>query len=100
MSARPNAVLAAITGLVVVLAVVAGVLTTRREPPTLDASTPEGTVQLFVLAFIEGEDEAAVAFLDPDLGCTAPCAMSTVRPVSLALVSTKTSGRAPRSSST
>lgn len=94
MSARPNAVLAAITGLVVVLAVVAGVLTTRREPPTLDASTPEGTVQLFVLAFIEGEDEAAVASLDPDLGCTAPL-RDVYRPtrVSLALVSTKTSGQ-------
>jgi len=94
MRARPSLVLAIITGLVVVLAVIAGVLTTRRGPPALDATTPEGTVQLFVLAFIEGEDESAVAFLDPDLGCTAPL-REVYRPtrVSLAVVSTRTSGQ-------
>ena len=54
-------------------------------------STPDGTVQTFVLAFIDGDDETAVAFLDPSLGCTAPL-RDRYRPtrVSLTVASTKT----------
>ncbi len=91
MTSRPNVVLATVTGLVIVLAVVAGLLTLRREPPQLDVSTPDGTVQTFVLAFIDGDDETAVAFLDPSLGCKAPL-RDVYRPtrVSLTVASTKT----------
>lgn len=93
MNARPNLVLGAVTGLVVVLAVIAGLLATRREPPEFDRTTPEGTVQLFVLAFIDGDDETAVAMLDPELGCKAPL-RDVYRPslVSLSVVGTTTSG--------
>lgn len=93
MNARPNLVLGVVAGLVVVLAVVAGVLSvTRRQPPP-DPATPEGTVQLFVLAVIDGDDAAAVARLDPALGCTAPL-REVYRParVSLTVVSTRTTG--------
>ncbi|MGI5950549.1 MAG: hypothetical protein ACOX61_01690 [Brooklawnia sp.] len=93
MKTRPNVVLAAVTGLVIVLAIVAGVLATRREPPKLDEATPEGTVQLFVLAVIDGDDAAAVARLDPELGCEAP--LETYRPsrVSMSVVSSRTTGQ-------
>ena len=87
-------VLAVVVGLVVILAVVAGLLATRREPVTLDPTTPEGSVQTFVLAVIEGDDEVAVALLDPDLGCTAPL-REIYRPsrVSMAVVGTKSTAQ-------
>lgn len=93
MSARPNVVLAVVAGLVVVLAVVAGLLTARREPPVLDLTTPAGTVQKYVLAITDNDDEAAIALLDPDLGCKAP--LNTYHPerASIAVVSTKISGQ-------
>lgn len=92
MSTRPNLVLAVVAGLVVVLAVLAGLLTARREPPALDLATPEGTVQTYVLAVTGGDDEAAVALLDPELGCKVP--LNTYRPerASIAVVGTKISG--------
>ncbi len=72
MKERPNLVLAVVAGIVVLLAVVAGFLAVNRRAPDLDPSTPDGTVQLFVLAMLEGDDEEAVRFLDPSLGCEAP----------------------------
>lgn len=93
MNSRPNLVLAVVAAVVVVLAVVAAVVTSTRRPPDLDASTPAGTVQLFVLAVIDGDDEEAVALLDPALGCRAP--LSKVdRPVrvSLAVAGARTDG--------
>ena len=55
----PNAVLGVVAALVVVLAVVTALLTTQRERPELDPGTPEGTVQIFILAFVEGDDDQA-----------------------------------------
>ena len=94
MKVRPNVVLAVVAGLVVALAVVAGLVTATREPPRLDPATPSGAVQLFVRAVLAGDDEAAVALMDPALGCTAPL-REAYRPrrVSLAVVSDRTSGR-------
>ncbi len=72
MKERPNLVLAVVVGVIAVLVVVAAVVSTTRTPPVADPTTPEGTVQLFVTAVLEGDDEAAVALLDPALGCRAP----------------------------
>jgi len=89
----PNAVLGVVAALVVVLAVVTALLTTQRERPELDPGTPEGTVQIFILAFVEGDDDQAVALLDPALGCSAPL-RDVYRPsrVSLSVVSSKITG--------
>lgn len=93
MTARPNVVLATVTGLVIVLAVLAAVLTLRRQPPEFDPATPEGTVQLFVVALIDGDDEAAVRYLHPDLECRAPL-RNSYRPsaIQLSVVSSQTTG--------
>ena len=93
MNTRPNLVLAVVAGLVVLLAVVAGVMAGTREPPNLDPSTPDGTAQLLALAVIEGDDEEAVTYLDPALGCTTPLP-EVYRPsrVSLAVVDTTITG--------
>ena len=72
MKTRPNLVLAVVAGLVVLLAIVAGILAATREQPALDPTTPEGTAQLLALAVIDGDDEEAVSYLDPALGCSAP----------------------------
>ncbi len=47
--------------LVVVALVAAGVL---RETPELDPSTPEGTVQAYLQAVFDGDDEAASALIE------------------------------------
>ncbi len=72
MKARPNLVLAVVVGVVAVLVVVAAVAAATRTPPLADPATPEGTVQLFVTAVLDGDDRAAVAILDPTLGCSVP----------------------------
>lgn len=97
MTNRPNLVLAVVAGLVVALAVIAGLLTATREPPELDPATPEGTVQLFVLAVIDGEDEKVVDYLDPALGCRAPLP-EVYRPsrISMAVAESTTTGQTAR----
>jgi hypothetical protein len=59
--------------LVVVALVAAGLL---RETPDLDASTPEGTVQAYLQAVFEGDQEAAAQYTegecDPNLGPGVP----------------------------
>lgn len=72
MTARPNLVLLVVAGLVLVLLVVAELAANTRNAPELDRATPEGTVQLFLRAVFEGDDEEVVALLDPALGCSAP----------------------------
>lgn len=72
MKERPNLVLAIVAAVVVLLAAVAAFLAANRQPPDLDPSTPEGTVQLFMRAVLEGDDDEAVRYLDPSLGCKAP----------------------------
>ena len=94
MRNRPNLILAVVAGLVVLLAVVAWFVAAKREPPRLDPTTPEGTVQTYILALVDGDDEAAVVHLDPDLGCKAPLPGTyLMRPVSLTLVSSRTTGQ-------
>ncbi|HSO68917.1 MAG TPA: hypothetical protein VLQ67_04695 [Arachnia sp.] len=72
MNTRPNVVLAVVIATVALLAVMAGVFTATREQPDLDPSTPDGVVQLYALALIRGDDDEAVSYLDPSLGCSAP----------------------------
>ena len=69
MRARPNIVLAIVAVLVVALAVVAAVVSRGREGPTLDPTTPEGVVQLYVSALFDDDVPAAVEYLDPALNC-------------------------------
>ena len=72
MRVRPNLVLAVVVGAVAILVVVAAVVAASRTPPRADPATPQGTVQLFVTAVLDGDDEEAVALLDPALGCRVP----------------------------
>ncbi|MGO1384300.1 MAG: hypothetical protein ACTHWA_06255 [Arachnia sp.] len=69
MSARPNIVLGVVAALVVALAIVAAVVSTGREHPTLDAATPEGVVQLYASALFNDDVSTAEAYLDPAIDC-------------------------------
>ena len=65
---RPDRTLLVIIGVIVALVVVALVLVfTRSEPPTLDESTPEGVVQRYSAAVIDGDEEAAMEYLSDRL---------------------------------
>lgn len=90
MKSRPNLVVAIIAVVVLILAIIAGVFAANRKTPPLDPTTPDGTVQIFVLAVAKGNDEEAVGLLDPKLGCKAPLE-NVERPArtSLAVVSSK-----------
>ncbi len=69
MRARPAIVLAVVAVLVVALAVIAAIVSGGRDRPTLDATTPEGVVQLYVSALFEDDAPAAAKYLDPALNC-------------------------------
>ncbi len=70
MRARPTTVLAIVAALVVALALIAAIVSNGRERPQLDASTPEGVVQLYISALFDDDIAAAVKYLDPANGCT------------------------------
>lgn len=93
MRSRPNVVLLVIAVLVVGLAVIAAVVSANRTTPSPDLSTPEGVVQAYVVAVIDGDQEKMETFLDPSLGCEAPFPFfSPPQAASLSLVSSRTSG--------
>lgn len=63
-------VLAIAVGVLVLLAVVAGVLSATRQGPQLPEGSAEATVQAYLRAVAEGDEEAAAALLDPQGRCT------------------------------
>ncbi|MFB9308268.1 hypothetical protein BJY17_002267 [Agromyces hippuratus] len=66
---RPNRTLIVILSVIGVLVVVALVVVfTRGTPQLLDESTPEGVVQRYSTAVIDGDEAAAVDYLVPELG--------------------------------
>lgn len=69
MATGPNRVLAALVGVVVLLAVAAGVVSSRREATVLDRGTPEGVTQAYVQAVLDDDPAAAAALLSPASGC-------------------------------
>ncbi|WP_353814531.1 hypothetical protein [Agromyces sp. SYSU T00266] len=62
---RALVVILAVLGALVVIALV--VVFTRGEPEQLDATTPEGVVQQYSAAVIDGDEAAAMEFLVPEL---------------------------------
>lgn len=69
MTTRPDRVLAIVVGLVVLVAVVVGVLAANRTATEYDRATPEGVVQAYVEAVLDGDHEAAADLLSEDNAC-------------------------------
>jgi len=65
----PNRVLAALVGAVLLLAVVAGVVVANRATPALDPDTPQGVVQEYLQAVLDGDYPAAADLLSSSSGC-------------------------------
>lgn len=70
MTSRPNRILAIVVGVVAVIGVVAAVLSATRDVPTYDRGAPEGVVQAYLTAVIDGDHQGAVQFLADVSPCT------------------------------
>lgn len=66
---QPNRVLSIVVGAVVLLGVVAAIVAATRPAPDIDPSTPQGVVQSYLRAVFDGDEEAAVEWIDPETGC-------------------------------
>jgi hypothetical protein len=62
-------VLAIVVGLVVLVIVLVGVLATNRSVADHDLTTPEGVVQAYVAAVVDGDHQAAADLLSPGSEC-------------------------------
>jgi hypothetical protein len=67
-STRPDRTLLVILAVIIGLVVVALIVVfSRGEPQSLDESTPEGVVQRYATAVIDGDESAAKGYLEPEL---------------------------------
>lgn len=66
---KPERILAIVVAAIVVIASVAAVVASQRDEPTYDPATPEGVVQSYLRAVIDGDEDEALAHLDPTAGC-------------------------------
>ena len=66
---RPNRVLAIVVGAMVALATLVVVFSANRSTADLDPATPEGTVQAYVSAVVEGDYAEAAGLLAADSSC-------------------------------
>lgn len=64
VAGRPNRILVVILAIIAVLAVAAlAVVFSRGEPALLDESTPQGVVQRYSAAVLDGDEAAAAGYL-------------------------------------
>lgn len=66
-----NRILAVIVGFTLILAAVAALLSSSREVKELSPTSPEGVVQLFLKAVIEGKNEDAAGYFSASSTCDA-----------------------------
>jgi phage tail protein X len=69
VTSRPNRVLAIVVGVVAVLAVVAAVLSATRPVADYAPGTPEGVVQSYLSAVLDGDPQQAAGLLAEDSPC-------------------------------
>lgn len=70
-ASKPNRILAAIVGGLVVVAIVTLVLSLGRSETTYEPNSPEGVAQSYLRAALDGDFDAAAALLDPAGDCDA-----------------------------
>ena len=66
---RPNRVLAIVVGAMIALATLVVVFSANRSTADFDPATPEGTVQAYVSAVVEGDYAEAAGLLAADSSC-------------------------------
>lgn len=67
---RLNRILGIVILVVAVVGIGVAVLTRTHDVPTYDRGTPEGDVQAYLIAVIDGNRDAAAAYLAQDSQCT------------------------------
>ncbi|WP_241843038.1 hypothetical protein [Agromyces albus] len=78
--AKPDRTLIVILGVIGALVIVALIVVfTTGEPELLDESTPEGVVQRYSAAVIDGDEAAAMEYLVPELADS--CERTAIGPV-------------------
>jgi len=98
VSARPGRVLGIVVGGLVAIAVAAAIFAALRPATTWDATTPQGTVQAYLSAVVDGDTAKAATYLDPN----GPCDVQdldqayVVDPRRIDLVSARVDGDAAR----
>lgn len=70
MNSNPGRVLAVVVGILVALAVVAGVLSARRGGGELPPGSPQAAVQDYLSAVYDRDLDAGAELLDPEGRCT------------------------------
>ena len=63
MTSRPNRILAIVLGVIAVIGVAAGVLSVTRHGPEYGRGTPEGVVQAYLTAVVDGDHQDAAELL-------------------------------------
>ena len=86
MSSRPNIVLAALVGAVAILAVVAAVVVANRDAPALDPVSPEGVVQAYLEAVLDGDYDEAFDLVSSTAECDASDVSTAYLPDSIRVV--------------
>lgn len=66
---RPNRVLAIVVGCIALVAMVAAVLAVTRPEPEFDPTTPEGTVQGYLRAVFDQDEDLALGYLEGNTEC-------------------------------
>jgi hypothetical protein len=67
---RPNRVLLLVLAAIAVISLVAGGLAASRHGPVYDSATPEGVVQAYLSAVIDGDHDGAARFLAAESPCS------------------------------
>ncbi len=86
VTTRPDRVLALLVGAIVSLAAVAGIVVANRSGPDVDPGTPEGVVQEYLQAVVDGDYPAAADLLAPSSGCDLSDVSSVYTPESAQVV--------------
>jgi len=65
----PNRVLAIVIVTILIVVTLVAIFSTRRSAVTLNPATPQGTVQAYLAALLEGNNAKAAQYLAPESGC-------------------------------
>jgi hypothetical protein len=71
MERLANRILVIVVAAMIALSALVVALAATRSPTQLDSRSPEGVVQAYLRAVLDGDHGAAARYLDPDGGCDA-----------------------------
>ncbi len=70
-SKNPNRILGLVVALIVLVSVLVVIVSTNRPAQDLDANSPEGVVQAYLVDIVDGNYESAMTYMEADSKCVA-----------------------------